>query len=419
MSTEALVALSLILDFSGSMDQKLADKSKREILVENMGALASSYKPQDPWLVISFGSGKSPGCGGVESSIKNAGEVEAWASLQKPGRFAKTPLAASIKLLAKNAPDKKIAHALIITDGQDTCGGDFCEALDALDEATPATIGVDLIGYDMTEGEESKLSCSDHKFKHLRFKSRFAKTDLEFADKLQEAQREAHAATAITGAASLEIQHAPANVSFTATFRPERVRPARRSRGAPARASAPVPAVPAPVSWKGPFAMGLPLAGTWEVIARDFEGARAKVVLSEGEHRQADFYSMFHLPPGQLKMEDAAVGLDAAPASGQNRSRNVHFRAPGEVSLAPGRWRIKVDYPYWINGAAEVEIMVEPRAHKSLSLPTLFRSKLTWIDPPAKEAILQLEHEGRVEKLLVLPGSPRVPVPEGAKWRWL
>ncbi|MGK5082602.1 hypothetical protein WDW37_04790, partial [Bdellovibrionota bacterium FG-1] len=181
----------------------------------------------------------------------------------------------------------------------------------------------------------------------------------------------------------------------------------------------PPPPPPQPVSWKGAFAVGLPLPGTWDVVARGYDGAQAKVQLADGDHRQINFYAMFHLPPAKLKLGDATLGLEAAPTSGQNRGRPLHVRTPGEFELPPGRWKLRLDYPYWIKGFAESEIMIEPRAQKALSLPSLFKAKLRWLDPPKKESVLFLEFEGNSQKLLILPDSPRVPIPAGAKWRWL
>ncbi|MGK5085176.1 hypothetical protein WDW37_17955, partial [Bdellovibrionota bacterium FG-1] len=234
MSTDALIALALILDFSGSMDQKLEDKSKRDILVENMGALSSSYRAQDPILVISFGSGKSAGCDGMEVALKRAEELDNWATHQRPGKFAMTPLGASIRMLAQKTATQKIARTLIITDGQDTCGDDPCKALEKLDESLTDSIEVDLLGYDMTNEEQAQSRCEGHPFKHVRFTTHFAKTNLEFADQLQKIQHEAQNGSSLAGRTTLEIQEAPATQQFTATYRPPRIRPTPRKRGAPA-----------------------------------------------------------------------------------------------------------------------------------------------------------------------------------------
>ena len=181
----ALASLLVILDFSGSMEQKVSGKSKRAVMVDNAEALISTLKPGEQVATFYYGTSNSAGCGDTKSELVPANQFGTWVRARQPAPFSRTPLAATLRkvsaLLEKDPG--KIKNVIIVTDGNDTCGGDICRELGSIDSLLARkglNARLDLIGYDLKGREKQALKCSSQKLTRLTYQVQYPGTEGQF-----------------------------------------------------------------------------------------------------------------------------------------------------------------------------------------------------------------------------------------------
>lgn len=316
-----LISLALILDFSGSMDQKLLDRTKKSILVENVAAFSSTLRPAEKVWVVSYGSGPATSCGQVTERTDTRATLGPWVKTQEPGKFAATPLAYAILQVKKGLETRRVRRLIVITDGNDTCKQDVCGALGELDKALRlkrATMQVDLLGYDLSIDEEKGLKCKSTKLRNVGFHAISAKSDVQFAKEFEEIDHKAKARERLHGKASVRVVGAPSSMSFEAV-------PIKKGHGAE--------------KWEGPFAFELD-AGAYEIEIPELEGAHATVKLRANQKKSLDFYRDFKLPPSKLSIEGGVLEVSLETrACGEFRSSgqatDARNNRAGPRSLAP------------------------------------------------------------------------------------
>jgi hypothetical protein len=402
MTTEALAALAIILDFSGSMDQKLLDRTKLEIMAQNVTAISSTLKPSEKVEVFSFGSTPNQGCGHVDEKFYSPKELAAWVKKQSPKKFAATPLALAIRSLKSKLGPHKIKRVLIITDGNDTCGEDPCAALKDLNEdlkARNSKLKVDLLGYDLKADEKKKLDCGKATLSQVDFSVHPAANDVQFAKNLEKIEEQADAAIPLQpDEASLQIENAPAGVHFETKS---------------------LDGNPVPEDWQGPFPERMK-PDSVEIKAQGTDAAPVRVDLKDQERKKIDFYQNFKLPRVGVTLTGPSVGFELSAADGTSGQSTLDIRSPGKSMIPPGIWRIKSNYPRWLDGAVQSEIVVEPNTEKTVDTAKLLDNKVKWIDPePGRDAILIIHlSSGKDEKAFIPMGSPAIPVPLDARPEW-
>jgi hypothetical protein len=158
---------ALILDASGSMNAALsgAGKSKLAVAKEVMAQLVPEIPadvhgalwiyghryPQDP---------KSKSCTDIER-VYALGPVDAtayMAAVNAAKAIGYTPISDSIAQAAKDLPAGDYNSIILVSDGEETCGGDPCALAEAL-KAGDAQVTIHVVGYAVEQVARDQLEC--------------------------------------------------------------------------------------------------------------------------------------------------------------------------------------------------------------------------------------------------------------------
>jgi hypothetical protein len=421
--TTAILSMALILDFSGSMEQKLTDRTKRSVLADNVSALASSMRAQEKAWVVSYGAGATTGCGKVEERVETRATLGEWVRGQVPGKFSATPLAFAIRHLESKLNEKPtIQRVLIMTDGNDTCKEDVCAAITELDKSLKnrkVKLKFDLLGYDLDTEEEKALDCGRLKLKQIKFNMTVAKTDAALTKALEKIESSARSNEKLGGLATITVQGAPPSVEFEIDA---------EAAGAAGDGKASTAGHPA-LKWRGPFSYELK-PGSFNIHVAGLPGAEAVVKVRSNERKKLDFYRDFQLPNATVHFTGEVLGVNLEPTHSHPTARSMPVRAPGDVELAPGYWRVRVTYPWWVAGIQGEELFLEPGKTRTLNLGKFMDKQLKWLEPhvsgdPADQGGLRIlvldkgtPKNPRLFRIPVAPGLGMVPIPIDAKYHW-
>ena len=120
----------LILDFSGSMYQKVDNKPKYVILQENVRALNQSLNDEalkSKSGILAFGLHPKNKCDDFVFENIETKNMSKIIDTFRPGAYSMTPLAESIKRGTDMAIKDKLKKVIIFSDGADSCGKDPCK----------------------------------------------------------------------------------------------------------------------------------------------------------------------------------------------------------------------------------------------------------------------------------------------------
>jgi len=150
-----------ILDASGSMAGQMEGRSKMEIAKEVLSSLIQDLPEGVNVGLVAYGHRKKSDCSDVE-------ELAALGPLNKPELVKKiagihsvgmTPIAGSIRQVADRLKSaKKEATIILVSDGQETCGGDPCALVKELKSAGISFV-MHVIGFDVSDKEKAQLAC--------------------------------------------------------------------------------------------------------------------------------------------------------------------------------------------------------------------------------------------------------------------
>jgi Ca-activated chloride channel family protein len=159
--------LALILDASGSMNESLPGTGgtrldvAKEVLAELIPQIPTEMNgtlwiyghrhPQDP---------KSESCRDIEqvfglAPVDAAGYVDA---VQGISAIGYTPIADSIQRAARDLPPDGFNSIILVSDGEETCGGDPCALAEAL-KASDSEVTIHVVGYAVNQGTKEQLQC--------------------------------------------------------------------------------------------------------------------------------------------------------------------------------------------------------------------------------------------------------------------
>jgi hypothetical protein len=159
--------LALILDASGSMNEALTGtgQTKLDVAKEVMAELI----PQIPnemngtlWIYGHRHSGdpKSESCQDIEQvfgleAVDASAYVE---TVQGISAMGYTPIADSIQLAAESLPPTNFNSIILVSDGEETCGGDPCALAEAL-KASDSEVTIHVVGYAVNQATKEQLQC--------------------------------------------------------------------------------------------------------------------------------------------------------------------------------------------------------------------------------------------------------------------
>ncbi len=142
----------LILDASGSMWGQLEGRAKIDIAREVVRDLMDRWSPEVELGLMAYGHRRKGDCDDIELLIPpgpgtGPAVLGAVDSLQPRG---KTPITEALRQAAaalRAAEDR--ATVILVSDGEETCGGDPCAAAAEL-EATGVDLTVHVVGFDVS-----------------------------------------------------------------------------------------------------------------------------------------------------------------------------------------------------------------------------------------------------------------------------
>ena len=165
MARQANVAF--ILDASGSMNAELPGTGKTKLAVakEVMAELVPQIPAEVNGALWIYGhrysqEPKEESCKDIEQ-VFTMGPVDAAAYTQKINAITAigyTPIADSIEQAARDLPAGDINSIILVSDGEETCGGDPCALAEAL-KASDAAVTMHVVGYAVEEVAREQLQC--------------------------------------------------------------------------------------------------------------------------------------------------------------------------------------------------------------------------------------------------------------------
>jgi hypothetical protein len=158
----------LIFDASGSMAEQIEGKSRMDIAKESMAKYVTSLDDDKYLSVVAYGhkgnntqAGKAESCSGIEE-LYYMGAVDDQVVAGKINKLTPngwTPITGALQkasqILQKNSMPGVQKHIVLLSDGEETCGGDPVAVAKQL---SADGITIDVIGLDVDEAVKSQLN---------------------------------------------------------------------------------------------------------------------------------------------------------------------------------------------------------------------------------------------------------------------
>ncbi len=151
----------LVLDASGSMWDRIGDKTRIEIARETVAGLMRDWDPTIEIGLMAYGHRREGDCKDIEllvpvSKTDPARIVKTVNALHPKG---KTPLSDAVRQAAERLDYRKSkATVILVSDGEESCGADPCAVGAALKKAG-ADFTVHVVGFDVKKEERTGLVC--------------------------------------------------------------------------------------------------------------------------------------------------------------------------------------------------------------------------------------------------------------------
>lgn len=130
----------IMLDKSGSMDDSVGGRSKWDIAVDAIDSLLAQYGDKVRFGLMLYPNGDRCGAGNVQIDVADGTASRILSALDASGPNGSTPIGASLDAALDYQPLKDAGRAnyvLLLTDGEEMCGGDGEAAAAALRAQTP------------------------------------------------------------------------------------------------------------------------------------------------------------------------------------------------------------------------------------------------------------------------------------------
>ena len=162
-NAQSTQAVEIILDASGSMLQRIGSQRRIDIAKQTLTKLSSEVlRPGTPFALRVFGREVDSCQTDLEISLAplNAAAVSAKIAALDAKNNAKTPIGASLDMVSKDlATASGERLVVVLTDGEETCGGDPAATIEQLKRSHPAT-RVSIVGFAI---DDAKLAAA---FRH-------------------------------------------------------------------------------------------------------------------------------------------------------------------------------------------------------------------------------------------------------------
>jgi Ca-activated chloride channel family protein len=153
--------LVFILDASGSMAAKVQNKVKMDIAKEVLSGLIKDLPAGINVGLVAYGHRQKADCNDVEelAPLSPFNKDELINKIKALNPKGKTPITISVRQVADNlATTEDGTTIILVSDGEETCGGDPCALVKELKESGVKFV-MHVIGFDVGEKEKAQLSC--------------------------------------------------------------------------------------------------------------------------------------------------------------------------------------------------------------------------------------------------------------------
>ncbi len=170
-STLSTVALELVLDASGSMAETLPDGTTRIDAARIVVGDLIAGLPDDAGLAVGFRvfgqdgdnteGGRAESCASTDLVVPVEGvdRVALGMAVEAYEPVGWTPIALALGRAAEDFPDDGAdSGVVLVTDGEETCGGDPCAVASELGAAS-VDLRVDVVGFATTDEQNDLLAC--------------------------------------------------------------------------------------------------------------------------------------------------------------------------------------------------------------------------------------------------------------------
>lgn len=150
-----------IVDASGSMEAAAGDQTKMEAAKGVLATVVDGLPPEVKTGLAAYGHRRARDCEDIEilvspGSPDRAAVLAQVAAMQPKGM---TPIAASLRQVAAALEGRDGETTIVlVSDGQETCGGDPCAVVKEL-KNTGIRFILHVVGFDVTEADKEQLSC--------------------------------------------------------------------------------------------------------------------------------------------------------------------------------------------------------------------------------------------------------------------
>lgn len=447
--TTQMVSLLLVLDFSGSMEQKINADTKSVQLTHQARAVLSALPPQERVHTVLFGSNPSAKCNDFKSLHGNPQQATAFIEHSKPGAYGKTPLARTLRNMRTWSREMKGQLAVLITDGADTCHEDPCQALHDLDQSLrkdKKNLNLIMVGYDLKD-DEKKLAClKSAKTKNIQLKFLTADQPWQLQKALSEAFKNIQNKETSTG---LQIPSQKSTQSPRSSTKNGTTLPAETNAASQTNSQMKGPSTihvggasatdlfeifennNKIKDWYGGLPTKLP-PGSYQIRYQNPNGKTLSVILGDLETRHFVLADFLIQPAANQTLLEGALGVELTPSGLTSEShrdlRSLVFAADLSQNnlilenVPLGTWTLKVIAPEWLKNRLPDQTLNVQIGSPSIDLVPVIREKITWIknEKPEKQRVLELSLPGgRVESHLIPSGVLRLPVVTGDQYRWL
>jgi hypothetical protein len=441
------LAFLLLLDYSGSMEQKLDKTPKIQIVKEQVGALLSTAESDSPTEAILFGTQPQKGCQDILHLKTSNQQMSQKVSTLVPGAFGKTPLTQGFRLLVERLKSGASTKAIVVTDGADTCGENPCEFLAKVDKTIKAEHPYDIfmVGLDLKEDKPEMECFKNLKLKNFNIQFSDIQTKEDLLNQLKEAQLpESDIANEIKDSVrtgSTKIKLFKLKTKGKKTNRSSQDQNALNEEktafleitGAPASAQFHSESPTHQRNWKGPFSVSLP-AGEYRIQFLDeANGGEIKFKLAPGILTKIPWAQLMKFSTGEVEITAPSLTLQWTPdpttkaIHGDLKSKDTYadLNDPKiEIPALPfGKWSVEVISPPWLAKRVQPKTFsIENHQRNQLNLKEFFANEITWVEAPKSERgqvmVLQ-DKDAKEERHFIPPGQKELPIPVNYQVRWL
>ena len=441
------IAFLLLLDYSGSMEQKLDKTPKIQIVKEQIGALLSTANPAGSSEAILFGTQSKKGCQDILHVKASNKEISQKVNTLTPGSFGKTPLTQGFRLLVERLKNGTSNKAIVVTDGADTCGENPCAFLEAVDKTlkTEKPYDIYMVGLDLKE-DKPQMECFK-KLKLANFHIHFSdiQTKEDLLNQLKEAQLpQTDIANEIkdsvrTGATQIKLfkLKTKAKKSNSPSQEQSRLDEEKLAHleitGAPTSAHFRSESKTHQQGWQGPFTVSLP-AGEYKIqFVDESNGGEIKFKLAPGILTKIPWAQLMKYSTGEVELSMPSLSLQWTPdpstkaihgdIKNKDTFANLQDSKMEIPSLPFGKWSVEVMSPPWLAKRVQPKTFsIENHQRNQINLKEVFADDIIWVQAPPSEngqvMVLQ-DAEAKEERHFIPPDQKELPIPAKYQVRWL